>query len=59
MTRKCTKCGHKSTGLFRKKHRCILCGAVTERELCRKLRNLRDIPPEKEWRNVSQHTLYT
>ena len=42
MTRKCTKCGYVSTSLFRKKYRCVLCGSQTKRNICRKLKDLRE-----------------
>ena len=57
MTRKCTNCGYKSTSLFRKKNRCVLCGAVTKRELCRKLKDTHT--PAKEWINERQYTFCT
>ena len=41
MTRKCTKCGYISNGLFKKKHRCIRCGSQTQKAICRKLKDLR------------------
>lgn len=48
MKRRCRACGYESVGLFRKKKRCFHCGGVTERIICRKLKDVKGFVPKED-----------